>query len=62
MKYARGSENGRADALSQKPDYMAEEHPTKHKIFEMTDLGVLVLQKLHIAIFQVCNTKKRSLD
>ena len=62
IKYARGSENSRADMLSQQSDYIAEEPSIEHKIFEMTDSEVLVLQKLIAATFQVCNIKKTSLD
>ena len=62
IKYARGSENRRADALSRQPDYMTKEPPIEHQIFEATEEGTLVLQKLVAATFQVCNTKKASLD
>src|SRR6202021_827463 len=62
IRYARGSENKRADALSQRPDYMTEEPPTEHKIFEMSEKGTLVLQRLIAATFQVCNTRKASLE
>ena len=62
IKYARGSENRRADALSQWPDYMTKEPPIEHKIFEMSEEGALVLQKLIVATFQVCNTRKASPD
>src|SRR6202021_257222 len=41
---------------------MTEELLTEHKIFEITDLGVLVLQKLIMATFQVCNIRKASSD
>ena len=41
---------------------MTEEPPIEHKIFEITDLGVLVLQKLIMATFQVCNIRKASSD
>ena len=62
IKYAKRSENGRADALSQQPDYMTEEPPTEHQIFEMSEKGTLVLQRLIAATFWVCNTRKASLE
>src|SRR6202021_402770 len=61
-KYTRGSENGRADALSQQPDYMTEEPLIEYQIFEMLEEGTLVLQKLIAAMFQVYNIRKASLD
>ena len=48
--------------LSQQLDYMTEEPLTEHKIFEMSEERILVLQKLIAALFQVCNAKKASLD
>src|SRR6202021_3926498 len=62
IRYARGSENRRADALSQRPDYITEEPPTEHQIFEMSEKETLVLQRLIAATFQVCNTRKASLE
>ena len=41
---------------------MTEEPPTEHQIFEMSEEGTLVLQKLIAATFQVCNARKASLD
>ena len=41
---------------------MTEEPPTEHQIFEMSEEGTLVLQKLIIAMFQVCNIRKASLE
>ena len=41
---------------------MTEEPLTKHKIFEMSEEGVLVPQKLIAATFQVCNLRKASLE
>ena len=51
IKHVRGSENSRADTLSQPPDYITEEPLTEHKIFEMTESEVLVLQRLIAAMF-----------
>ena len=41
---------------------MTEEPPTEHQIFEMSEEGTLVLQKLIAATFWVCNTRKASLE
>ena len=41
---------------------MTEEPLIEHKIFEMSEEGVLVPQKLIAATFQVYNTKKTSPD
>ena len=41
---------------------MTEELPTEHQIFEMSEEGTLVLQKLIVAMFQVCNLRKASLE
>src|ERR1700721_274853 len=41
---------------------MTEGPPTEHQIFEMSEKGMLVLQKLIAATFQVCNTRKASLE
>src|SRR6202021_88465 len=41
---------------------MTEELPIEHQIFEMSEKGTLVLQRLITAIFQVCNTRKASLE
>src|ERR1700721_2549929 len=41
---------------------MTEEPPTEHQIFEMSEKGTLVLQRLIAATFQVCNTRKASLE
>ena len=41
---------------------MTEELPTEHQIFEISEKGTLVLQRLIAATFQVCNTRKASLE
>ena len=41
---------------------MTEEPSTEHQIFKMSEEETLVLQKLIIATFQVCNTRKASPD
>src|ERR1700721_3391465 len=41
---------------------MTEEPPIEHQIFEMSEKGTLVLQGLIAATFQVCNTRKASLE